>query len=192
MVKPRQRAMLEDGRKIDLNKMLAQLSSPMVSGMRKAWTMAGGAIKIVLQLSSDEDGQVTIETEGIVQTIALVSQARHFGGRQWFFICPKAGVRCSVLWQVHGARAFLCRQAWHGHVAYRSQFESPRDRALTAAQRIRVKLGGREYLALGLSIPKPKGMHWSTYDRIIAKCDKYEQACEAYLWAGLKRLRALD
>ena len=156
MTRPRQRAMLEDGRKIDLNKMLAQLTSPMVSDMRKAWTMAAGSIKIVLTLSSDEAGQITIETGGTIQTIALVSQARHFGGRQWFFICPKAGARCSVLWQIRGATAFLSRQAWRGRVACQSQFENPRDRALTAARRIRVKLGGRGYLALGLNVPKPK------------------------------------
>lgn len=55
--------------------------------------------------------------EGIVD-IRLISQSRHFGGRQFYFVCPTCGRRCTVLyvspkarlycWKCSGARYFLC------------------------------------------------------------------------------------
>jgi hypothetical protein len=60
---------------------------------------------------------------------------------------------------------FLSRQAWGRRVAYGSQFETPQDRALSAAQNIRYRLGGKDYVSVdGLLPPKPKGMHWRTYE----------------------------
>jgi hypothetical protein len=41
-----------------------------------------------------------------------VSRACHFGGRQWYFVCPYTKRRVSVLWMPPGARYFACRQRW--------------------------------------------------------------------------------
>src|ERR1700732_1828659 len=78
------------------------------------------------------------------QWIDLETVPRHFGGRQWFCVCPRTERRVSVLWKPPGSLSFASRQAWGRHVAYGSQFETPRGRALSAAQAIRCKLGGKD------------------------------------------------
>jgi len=44
-----------------------------------------------------------------------------------------------------GARQFASRQAWGRQVAYQSQFQTWYDRALTAGQNLRCKLGGPDW-----------------------------------------------
>jgi hypothetical protein len=51
------------------------------------------------------------------------------------------------------------------HLAYESQRESPSNRAMRRAQRIRMRLGGTANMFLPLPV-KPKGMHWLTYQRL--------------------------
>jgi hypothetical protein len=81
-----------------------------------------------------------------------------------------------------GARQFASRQAWGLQVAYGSQFETPHDRALSKAQDIRYRLGGQDYISVdGLPPPKPKGMHWRTYEEKIKHCEAYEAICNQYL-----------
>jgi hypothetical protein len=75
-------------------------------------------------------------------------------------------------------------------VAYGSQFETPRDRALSAAQAIRCKLGGKDYISIdGDMPPKPKWMRWRTYERITQRCEAYEAICNLYLLGFLARLK---
>jgi hypothetical protein len=70
-------------------------------------------------------------------------------------------------------------------VAYGSQFETPYDRALSQARKIRARIGGPGWESLDDPFPlKPKGMRWATYDRIAQRCEGYEQTCDAHL-AGL-------
>ena len=74
-------------------------------------------------------------------------------------------------------------------VAYGSQFETPRGRALLAAQAIRCKLGGKDYISIDDDMPpKPKWMRWNTYERITQRCETYEATCNLYLLGFLARL----
>ena len=63
------------------------------------------------------------------QLIALEACERHFGGWQWYFVCPRTGLKASVLWMPPGARSFASRKRWGRQVAYHSQFLSEIDRA---------------------------------------------------------------
>jgi hypothetical protein len=54
----------------------------------------------------------------------------------------------------------------HG-LAYASQRESARDRAVRKANSIRQRLGWLPGVLNGIG-DKPKGMHWSTFERLIA------------------------
>ena len=56
------------------------------------------------------------------ERFTLVARPRHFGGRQWYFMCPAMNRPVSVLWRPPGARRFRSRQAWGRQVAYPSQF----------------------------------------------------------------------
>jgi hypothetical protein len=187
MPRPRQRVRLEDGLKLDLimNKLIrdgfakwGELRRGLIHWrrIRSGEIVSLGIIEA--NLLSEPFGWLTLEIGSLVQRIQLCAEWRHFGGVQWYFMCPASGRKASVLWLVPGAKRFLSRQAWGRQVAYGSQFETPHDRALSAAQDIRYRLGGKDYISLlhGLDPPKPKGMHWRTYEAKIKRCQAYEGA----------------
>lgn len=86
----------------------------------------------------------------------------NYGGRRPWFLCPAQGCgrRVAILF---GGRYYACR---HCHrLAYESQQEDFGDRAMRAADNIRIRLGW----GAGIANPhgtKPKGMHWRTYYRL--------------------------
>jgi len=61
-------------------------------------------------------------------------------------------------------RYFLCRYCYD--LVYESQRENAMYRALHKAQSIRERLGGSANMTEPFP-EKPKGMHWSTYDRLF-------------------------
>lgn len=136
------------------------------------------------------DGSLRIQVGSLDQTIWLSAERRRFDGWQWYFVCPSTGRRASVVWKPPGASRFASRQTWRRQVAYASQFETPHGRALTMAQRLRCKLAGPEWAGLdGTDPPKPKWMRWRTYNRIMDRCDRYEDiADERLLWYAARLL----
>jgi hypothetical protein len=94
--------------------------------------------------------------------VRLVRTPSHYGGERTWFLCPARGCgrRVAIL---YGGDIFACR---HCHcLAYRSQREQGYQRALSHTQAIRVRLGGSGSIADPFP-SKPKGMHWSTYQRL--------------------------
>lgn len=91
----------------------------------------------------------------------------HLGGLRPWFLCPARGCgrRVAVL---YGGAIFACRKCYQ--LAYPSQRESSYVRAARKADRIRAKLGWELGLLNGGG-PKPKGMHWATFERLVARHD---------------------
>jgi hypothetical protein len=113
------------------------------------------------------------------QWIGLIACPRHYGGKQWYFICPVTNRRASVLWKPPGATRFRSRQGWgKGVVAYRSQFLGPDDRAHAGQAKIKARLvGDRDPDEWDLP-PKPKWMRWRTYNRYVERYDAYEDVLD--------------
>ena len=99
-----------------------------------------------------------------------------------------------MVWKPPGASYFASRQAWGRRVAYLSQFSTPSDRALRIAQDMRYKLGGINWVSMvDECMPrKPKWMRQATYDRKIAKLERYEHVTTALLWSLLSHLKGLS
>jgi hypothetical protein len=74
--------------------------------------------------------------------------------------------RCFAFW----GHTCTCRKAYR--LAYRSQRETPRDRALSGAFALRRKLGADG--GVGDYVTKPKGMHWRTFERAMERIDRAE------------------
>jgi hypothetical protein len=74
---------------------------------------------------------------------------------------------------------FGCRQC--GGLAYATQSESPHFRAITKAQKLRIRLGGDADLRAPFP-RKPARMHRSTYDRLLARAMTAQER-----WVGLSR-----
>jgi hypothetical protein len=93
----------------------------------------------------------------------------HLGGQRPWFLCPARGCRRRVA-ILYGGTVFACR---HCHnLVYPSQREEEHDRAARKADRIREKLGWEPGILNGRGWLKPKGMHWSTYQKLIKEHDR--------------------
>jgi hypothetical protein len=183
MGRRRQRVRLEDGLKLDLNRLIRQKSVRPggTSGAKIRWSdrhsdeeIAVGSI--VADMRADVIGAILLTVGDCSQRIVLQCRPRHFGGGQWYFVCPRSRLWASVLWKPPGSPIFACRHSWGRQVAYGSQFQTPHDRALSAAQDIRYRLAGKDDISLVDSKPppRPKGMHCRTYERAVRRCESYE------------------
>lgn len=196
MPRPRQRVRLEDGLKLDLNRLIRQklvrpgaASESMILWSQRNSGREVAAGWLFADMTDDRFGSMRLKLGTADQQITLVALPRHFGGRQWYFLCPRTAWRVSVLWKPPGAAFFASRQTWGRQVAYGSQFETPHDRALSASQDIRYRLGGKDCLSTIDDFPlKPKWMRWRTYDKIMRRYEAYENMANDRLVAIMNRL----
>ena len=101
--------------------------------------------------------------EAVNQTVWMETTLCTLGGHRRWFTCPTCAKRVALL---YGAgRLFACRQC--KRLAYASQSEAEDDRASRRAERIRKRLGWPAGILNGPG-GKPKGMHWKTYDKLLA------------------------
>jgi hypothetical protein len=107
------------------------------------------------------------------QAIEMVTLTCYFGGVRWFWVCPGTGRRVSKLYLPNGAVQFRGRGPKAYRLAYQSQRNGTDDAAHARLRRIFRKLNA-EYEGLGSFAPKPKGMHWRTYDDLCAQIDDQE------------------
>ena len=171
MARQRERIRLEDGFKLDLNKLRVQSISQGESRERVIFLdsrYSNGARTIsflICRLSSAKRGWMRVLLRSLDQRIDLVAEQRHFGGLQWYFVCPLTGHRASVLWMPPGASCFASRQAWGDKVAYSSQFETVYYRTLLQAHQIRYRLSGDDYREMFFMLPppRPRYMRRKTY-----------------------------
>lgn len=98
------------------------------------------------------------------------------GGERPWLRCPDCARRCALLYIPAGGRSLACRLCWGrrtGHpsgLPYPSQHEKPEDRLLTKAIAIRERVGQKGGGIMEPFPAKPKGMHWSTYERLHGAC----------------------
>lgn len=116
--------------------------------------------------------------------LELATTPQPFGGRRWWWVCPRRGDLVSKLYMPAGATAFASRKCFH--IAYRSQRESPCDRAISQAFKLRRRLGATG--GIGDFIEKPKGMRWATFDRKMDQLKRIEAVVNAHTWLLLQRL----
>ncbi len=116
--------------------------------------------------------------------IQLATTAQPFGGRRWWFVCPRTGRRAAKLYLPNGAFTFASRQAYR--LAYKSQRETPYDRALRRAFRLRDRIGADG--GIGDYVPKPRWMRMKTYDRKLEEIWQAEGVVDAHLAVFLGKL----
>jgi len=118
-------------------------------------------------------GTMRIYANWIDQTIQLVGCPRHFGGVQWYFVCPAQNRYVSVLWSLPRRRFFVGRKSLGKQVAYLSQYHSPGARAHYSADKLFNRIWGPDALDEWDVLPKPRWMRWKTYERLSKRFEKY-------------------
>lgn len=182
MARSRRRSCLQEGLHLDLNQLARD--GFIRRGMRSdpqriQWThphrgkIASGIV--LADMSGPIEGWCVVEIGDWSQQILLMGQPRNFGGRQWYFVCPVSNRPVSVVWKPDGADKFCSRWAWGKEVAYLSQFGSLEDRAHLGKARINYKLRNGESSDPWALPSKPKGMRWTTYDRLVNAYRNYER-----------------
>lgn len=101
--------------------------------------------------------------EYVEESLPFVWTDTRFDGLRRWFQCLSCGRRCRI---VYGGPRFRCRMCHR--LTYNSQYEPAWERPLTRARLVRMRLGGSASIE-GPFPPKPKGMHWRTYERHFAK-----------------------
>ena len=174
MGRDRQRACLQDGLKLDLNSLVrrgflqpgAKTGPAGITWTHSYWGEIGSGF-IWADMCGTWEGWLRILLGKLDQRIMLVPRKRHYGGFQWYFICPVRNRRTSVLWKPPGATRFCSRQAWGRRVAYASQFMTSTDRAWHGKAKIKSRLIADLDPDEWDLPPKPKGMRWRTYNQYI-------------------------
>jgi hypothetical protein len=196
MPRPRYRACLQDGLKLDLNhlarkgfiKFGANIGARGISWSNSHRGEIASGI-ITADMTDSAHAWLRVAMGRFIQQITLVSHPRHYGGRQWFFVCPVTGKLATVLWKPPGASRFCSRQAWGRQVAYRSQFQNASDRAHLGKERIKARLIGDLDPQDWELPPKPKWMRRATYNGYVERFDDYERMLdEGSILSAVKRL----
>ncbi len=104
--------------------------------------------------------------------VSMMTTPCRYGGHRWWWVCPATGRWVRKLYLPNGGNRFLSRGRGGYMLAYASQRQGHLDR-IHARSRILYRKLGADYNGPSSDTwpPKPKGMHWRTYDAI---CDKLE------------------
>ena len=113
------------------------------------------------------------ESEDVEQVVRLTFTRPHFGGKRWWMICPYRGHRVGKLYKPPGGDRFASRKAWR--LGYHSQRISKKDAAFERLFRLQEKLGCER--GWGNWITRPKGMHWTTFERYLEEYEYLDQLC---------------
>lgn len=125
-------------------------------------------------------GELVIRFRGgdqvVEQRVLLEKTECHFGGARSWFRCPQCHQRVALIYSLGGR--FGCRSC--RRIAYSSQSEDVVARDWRKQQKLERKLGD--------DWQRPKGMHRTTYERLIASLLRCEERRELAIGSLLKRL----
>jgi hypothetical protein len=188
MPRSRERLTLESGPVLNLAKIIPKGMGKPGAHIRSVWTFPSGEVVRIEARLNVEHGSLTLSFEGRQQSFSLASQARHFGGQQWYVSCPSTGRKVRVLFRPLGAPYFASRHAWGRRAAYASQFLDPVGRAWRKKAKIKARLIGDKDPDQWDLPPKPKRMRLRTYERWEARFDQAEDALDEHLCRVAARL----
>ncbi|WP_323765884.1 hypothetical protein [Marinovum sp.] len=101
----------------------------------------------------------------------------NFGGERVWFHCPGRGCgrRVAIL---YGGSVFACRQCHD--LAYPSQREDPLNRSMRRVEKLQARLDwdGGAFDGWGM---RPKGMHRTTYERLLSEIRTENRAASTYM-----------
>lgn len=193
MSRRRSRFCLQEGLSLNLNWLAKNdfIKYGAATTEKQIWWSRSGSRVAAGCVSADMSGHCTdwlqIWIGKFNQRIPLVAKPRHFGGQQWYFVCPVTGRLASVVWKPVGSANFCSRHAWAGKAAYLSQFGNWIDRAHLGKARTAQRVGENWDSDKRALPPRPKRMRAKTYERLANKFGAYQAALDDGLEAVASR-----
>ncbi|MEQ3744981.1 MAG: hypothetical protein ABNH53_01930 [Henriciella sp.] len=120
----------------------------------------------------------------VEQLIAIRYQPCQFGGETALFVCPVCNAPRRYLYSADAR--FLCRGCYR--LPYASQRERDADRSARKARKLRRQLGVDVSPEMPIW-PKPKGMHWRTFEAIAQEIHRNEQVLMQHMGMLLGRIK---
>ena len=150
-------------------------------GATVAWTLTRGgspvgAVRIRMEAAALALTFTPPDGEPWQQTIRIARVPVTFGGERPWLVCPHCWGHTATLYL--GRYGYACRTC--NGLNYPSTREQPDTRKVHRADKIRARLGWIPGVAHGHG-PKPKGMHWQTFLRLVAEHDRYA----GQFWGGI-------
>ena len=129
---------------------------------------------------STEPGAVvlnyTMNDTPMRQRLPILTTPCHFGGQRQWFACPHCSRRVAVLFL--RANGFFCRHC--NRIAYGSQSDDALGRTWRKQRKIERRLGEH--------FQRPKGMHQTTFAKLLAKISDCAEQRDAALVMAFGRL----
>lgn len=172
----KKQGLLQAGRRGSLSWSFDGVSSASVG----YWVKADG-----LQLDYSYQESTQVEATNVALLLRFAYTPCHYGGQRTWLVCPECQQRVGVVYSV--GKYFRCRCCCG--LNYHSQHLNYYDRQRLNLQAMRKKLGGDALIQVFPD--KPKGMHWKTYLRFVAKAKQYESEVLEGDWILLKRVEKL-
>ena len=98
--------------------------------------------------------------------VGITTSSCHYGNYRYWFNCPNCNKRVGVL---YCAGLYVCRRCIGAN--YATQLMQPIDKLFRKVAKIRHRLEWKPGIANGHG-GRPKGMHYSTYARLVAEHDR--------------------
>jgi hypothetical protein len=117
--------------------------------------------------------QTRDEREGdriVRDRVRLIWTVPTYGGRRWWFQCPRTHRKVTKLYLPNGGWHFWSRQAYR--LGYACQREDRFSRLQRRAAMLNRQLGGKGWSTWADPPAKPKWMRWRTYERKIAEWER--------------------
>ena len=139
-------------------------------------------VELVHQIRDDRAGGDRI----IRDRIQLTWTEPTYGGRRWWFVCPKTGRRTTKLFLPNGGWHFWSRPAYG--LGYACQREDRFSRLQRRAARLSIELGGDGWNSWHDPPAKPKWMRWRTYERKYQRWEHVAGRADAEFTISAARL----
>jgi len=118
------------------------------------------------------------DSQHVFCNVPLCRTPCNYGASRVWFRCPRCDQRCALIYFGAPGGQYGCRKC--ARVAYTSQSENRMDRLYRKQQKLQKRLarGTEEW-----NWQKPKGMHRSHYERVVAEILAVEDACDLeFVW----------
>jgi hypothetical protein len=137
------------------------------------WSRSSKVVGKMVVLVQRESLILSYRSQGkyVRESVILATTACHFGGYRYWFRCD-CGKRVAILYA--GESRFACRHCLN--LNYQTQHQEPHERLAKKAHRLRDRLEWPRGFRNG-SGPKPKGMHWSTFEHLLAEAEAVVEQC---------------
>jgi hypothetical protein len=157
-------------------------------------------VLITIDASTAENASVELfhrtrdEREGareVRDRVRLTWTEPTYGGRRWWFLCPRTACRTTRLFLPRGGWHFWSRRAYG--LGYACQREDRFSRLQRRAATLNRQLGGEGWSTWDVPPPKPKWMRWRTYERKYRRWEwVVARANEEFIIQGTRLLERFD